>query len=86
VERTREGTFRDTVLTNVQEVAALLPAFNLTADPAYQAIADRVSALARSTTVEELRAQRSARDKARQRASDLLDCLAGFKESVKTVV
>ena len=41
---TREGYFRDSIITNITEIAAVFGSFNLTGDPAMKRIEDALSA------------------------------------------
>lgn len=79
-ERTggRAGTFRDSLVENVRELVTLLPAFNMTNDPAVNNLCDR---MARELCVEDAQALRdneAARASVQKSAEDILADVSRF--------
>lgn len=66
-----EGVFRDSLVTNVAELAALLPSLNLTGDPKLAEIAENMKALCK-LNAEQLRADDSTRAKTAAAAAALV--------------
>ncbi len=56
-----EGVFRDSLVDNVRELAAILPALNLTDDPNLAAVADRITRELTAVDAEHLRIDARAR-------------------------
>jgi hypothetical protein len=75
-----EGTFKDSLVGNVRELAALLPALNVTGDPRLNAIAKRMeSELIQHDATElreDLEARKSVADAAAAILADVSDLLA----------
>jgi hypothetical protein len=64
--------FRDTTVTNITELAAVLPSLNILGDAGTQASVDGVVALANAITPDTLRASKTLRDEARAKAAAIL--------------
>lgn len=75
----RKGSFRGTLVTNLNDLMGVLGAFNLTNDPAFQDVIDRMQAMLDGVTVDVLRASKHAREKAKADAEGVLDLLAAFR-------
>ncbi len=75
----RQGVFNDTLITNVAELAQLLPAFNAVNDPRLAALSERLASLCNGVDGDTLRKDQKARDQAMQQARDMLDVLAVWK-------
>jgi hypothetical protein len=67
-----KGVFRDTTVTNITELAAVLPSLNILGDANTQASVDGVVALANAITPDTLRASKTLRDEARAKAAAIL--------------
>jgi hypothetical protein len=73
-----EGIFRDSLVDNVRELAAILPALNITADPDLSAIAERINSALISHDADMLRESDSIRSRVAAEASAIADHVAGF--------
>lgn len=71
-KRDLEGVFRDTMVTNINELASTLPSLNLLGDKQTAETINEVVELSNSITAESLRASRERRDAARAKAASIL--------------
>jgi hypothetical protein len=72
-----EGVFRDSLVTNVRDLVEILPAFNLTADPTFDALVARMeSGLCHHP--EDLREDEGLRINTAKVAQEILDSVAGY--------
>lgn len=69
--------FKDTLVSNVQEIAQLVPKMNLTGDPELNRFASEMEALTRYTP-DALRDNKATRDEAASKAAELLKKLSGY--------
>jgi hypothetical protein len=67
-----EGTFRDTLVTNLKEMVDLLPSLNITNDPALNQIGARVKASLLQHSAETLRESETIRAQVVESAEDVL--------------
>jgi len=67
-----QGFFRDTVITNIQEIADVFGQWNLTADPVMQSLDDALSAFG-GIEAEDLRKHADLREDTARRAQKILD-------------
>lgn len=70
----RVGIFRDTLVSNVQDIGAVFGSFNLTQDPKMQNFADRL-AIFMNASPDDLRKNDDLRASAKQQAQSLIDDL-----------
>lgn len=77
-ENRAEGIFRDSLVENVRDLARLLPAFNLTGDKAFAAIADRIERELVKHDATVLREDPKARRDVADAAESILQDVAGF--------
>ena len=70
----RSGTFKDTIIGNVQDIAAVFRSFNLTNDPFMERIASQLDAFD-GIEADDLRNSQSLRDDVAKRAAKILDDL-----------
>lgn len=73
----REGYFRDTIIQNVADIAAVFDSFNLTGDPSLKAISDKLAAF-EGIEAEDLRKSKSLRDDTAKRAQEILATLGDW--------
>ena len=71
-------SFKDTLVGNVRELADLLPAFNLSNDPALTAITDRITKELCVEEPEELRENDKARAVVQKSAESILEDVSKF--------
>lgn len=74
----REGSFRDTLVSNVQDVTALVPILNVTADPRITAIAQEIDAVLCQHPAETLRTDETAREATAAAAEAILEKMKEF--------
>jgi hypothetical protein len=74
---TSEGYFRDSVIDNVNKVAEVFASFNLTGDPALDALARELDVF-RGLDGEALRKHKDVRDATAQKASEILKSLGDW--------
>jgi hypothetical protein len=67
-----EGVFRDSLVENVRELAELLPAFNLTNDPAFDELAKRIQRELCVENADTLRKDDDVRASVQKSADDIL--------------
>lgn len=67
-----EGIFRDSLVSNIQELIAVLPSLNITNDPELTAIAVRLERELCASSVETLRNDDSARQDVAEKAKDIM--------------
>lgn len=72
-----EGTFRDSLVENIQELAALLPALNITGDPKLAAILADLNNLTQFTPAE-LRISQWKREQVADTAEEILEAVSEF--------
>jgi hypothetical protein len=73
-----EGIFRDSLVENVRDLARMLPAFNLTGDPAFARIADRVERELGKHDADRLREDPEIRKEVAASAESILADVADF--------
>jgi hypothetical protein len=73
-----EGVFRDTLVENVRELAALLPAFNLTNDPQLAAITERIQRELCAEDADYLRENDQVRAAVKQSADEIVEAVSGL--------
>jgi hypothetical protein len=73
-----EGVFRDSLVTNVRDLATLLPAFNLTDDPAISHMAQRIQTELCIEDAKALREHVAVRESVAQSAEDILAAAKQF--------
>ena len=74
----RRNFFKETLVENVRELADLLPAFNFTNDPAFDAIADRIKRELLVEDAKELRENDNARHIVQKSAEAILKDVEGL--------
>lgn len=72
-----EGVFRDSLVENVRDLIAILPALNITGDPALTAMVDKLKPLAEHDAAV-LREDETIRKDVAAEAQAILDSVAGF--------
>jgi hypothetical protein len=72
-----EGVFRDSLVDNIRDLIDILPALNITGDPALTAMADRLRPLVEHDAVV-LRENEGIRRDVAQEAQNILDSVSGF--------
>lgn len=72
------GRFKDSLVTNVLEVAELAPKLNLTGDSRLDSLASEIRAAFMETKPDDLRDNKEIRSATAQKADDLLARLAGY--------
>jgi len=72
------GTFRDSLVQNMVDICEVLPALNLTQDPALDAMADECQAKLTKYSAALLRDDSAAREETAQAAQELLDKMSAF--------
>lgn len=72
------GVFRDSLVENVREISALLPALNVTGDPELARIADRIAAELAGSDADELRESTVIRQATAKSAESILEEMAGY--------
>ncbi len=75
-----EGKFMDTLVTNVADIATLIPALNLTGDARFVALQRQIEELTRHNA-QTLRRSTSARNDTAKKAQAILDRMADFLPS-----
>lgn len=73
-----EGVFRDSLVTNVRDLAALLPALNITADPTLAAVTERIANELTLLSPDTLRVSTAARNRTAAAAEAILDAMKDF--------
>lgn len=73
-----EGIFRDSLVENVRELAAILPALNITGDPDLSALADRINRALIQHDAETLRETDSIRRNVAAEAAAIADHVSAF--------
>jgi hypothetical protein len=71
-EGDRTGTFRDSLVENVRQLADLLPAFNFNNDPAFDALTQRIQKELCVEDAKTLRTDSDVRDSVKKSADDIL--------------
>jgi len=71
------GYFRDTIMTNLHEIAEVFQSFNLTNDPGLNKIAEQLDAF-ENIEANDLRNSKELRDDTAKRAQAILDQLGGW--------
>lgn len=71
-EKDLKGVFRDTTVTNITDLAAVLPSLNVLSNPEVDASVKGVVDLAGAITADKLRASKALRDEARAKAAAIL--------------
>ncbi len=74
----KEAIFRDSLVTNVQDLVDLLPRLNLTGDPHLETLRREVEAKLLGYEPDTLRKDQFARQETAQAASDILTAMAGY--------
>jgi histone H3/H4 len=74
----RTRSFKDTLVGNVRELAELLPAFNLSNDPALTAITDRITKELCVEEPKQLRENEAAREAVQKSAESILEDVSKF--------
>lgn len=72
-----EGTFKDSLVENARDLAALLPALNITGDQRISAMITKLEAMS-TETADVLRVNESARQDAATKAQDILDTIESY--------
>lgn len=72
-----EGTFKDSLVTNVRDLVKQLPNFNLTADPRIDAMVSKLDAMA-AHDPDVLRGNESARKDAADKAQEILNTIGAY--------
>ena len=75
------AVFRDTTITNLQELVEILPGLNLTGDTNMTRIYKELRALVSSCTPKELRKDKDMRDGVVAEAADIMETMKGFMRS-----
>jgi hypothetical protein len=75
-----EGTFRNSLVDNVRELARLLPAFNLTGDPILANVSDRINAEPCIYDADDLRSDQATRHTIATRAESILADVQTFMQ------
>lgn len=73
----REGYFRDSLVTNITQIAAVFDSFNLTGDPVLKKISDQLDAFS-GIEAEDLRNSKELRADTSRRAKAILDQLGDW--------
>ena len=73
----REGYFRDTLMTNLHDIAEVFQSFNLTNDPGLNKIAEQLDAF-ENIEAEDLRKSKDLRDDTAKRAQAILSTLGDW--------
>jgi prophage DNA circulation protein len=73
-----DGTFKDSLVENVQDIAKLIPALNLAGDPTLAALQQRIEADLTAYSAPTLRKSSKARNETAQKAQAILDKMASF--------
>lgn len=71
-------TFKDSLVTNLADIAALIPSLNLTGDPQLSAFAADVQAQLSALNPQALRDDQKVRAEAQAKAQAILDRMAGY--------
>ena len=79
----KQGTFKDTLVTNVQELAGIIAHFNLTGSPGFEEIALKAQALSQGIDPASLRESRNTRNKAIEIGTDLLGAIRALNPGSK---
>ncbi len=74
----KEAIFRDSLITNIQDLVDLLPRLNLTGDPHLETLRREVEAKLLGYEPDTLRKNPFARQETAQAASDILTAMAGY--------
>lgn len=74
----REGSFRDTLVSNVRDMANLVPSLNVTNDPRLVAIQEEMENVLCAHDPQTLRVSEEAREKTAEAAEDILKRLSQF--------
>lgn len=77
-EQGTEGVFRDTLVTNVRDLAAVLPALNITANAQLEDLIDRIQASLCRHDAEILRENTTVREQTATAAEDILAHVSSF--------
>lgn len=78
-----DTTFRDTTVTNLEEIVAILPELNMTNDPNLAAICDDIKGALVGYSPSELRRDSHVRSAAAVEARRIMDNMAGFMTAFK---
>lgn len=73
-----DAIFRDTTITNLQEIVALLPALNLTDDPELERIRQEVARVIKGVDPKDVRKDKAYRAEIAGEAQRIMDDMAGF--------
>lgn len=74
----RENPFRDATLQNVQDIVSLMPALNLTGDPALTDLTRHVQETLLAADAKELREDKDTRERTAKAAEEIADAMAGM--------
>jgi hypothetical protein len=77
----KTAIFRDSLITNIQDLVDLLPRLNLTDDPRLETLRQEVSAKLLGYDPEDLRKNQFARKETAQAANDILAAMAGYTDA-----
>lgn len=73
-----DGVFRNSTVSNLEEIVAMLPALNVTDDPELERIRQEIEEHVVGYAPDELRKDKGARDAAATEAKRIMDDMAGF--------
>ena len=73
-----EGIFRDSLVENIRELAALLPAFNLTNDPRLTVITERIERELCAEDADYLRENDQVRAEVKKSADEIVEAVSGL--------
>lgn len=79
-EKMKDGdaTFRDSIITNIKDIVALIPTMNVADDPKLNAMAEQISKALTKFVPDEVREDGKLRKKAADAADEILAKLAGY--------
>lgn len=78
-----KGVFRDTLVSNVADIAELLPALNLTADPRLDEMASRIKSRLANATAQQLRENDGLRVQVAADAQEMAETMAGWLDGAE---
>jgi len=81
-----KGVFRDTLITGLADLCAILPGLNLTQDPQLEDLRKRAEAMILHVDPQELRDRPFERSRVAAKASEIQRLMAGFMGSPQTEV
>lgn len=73
-----EKVFRDTTVSNLRDIAEVLPLLNFTDDPDLAALGERISKSLTRYEAKDLRNNKATREAAGEEANDILESMRGF--------